>query len=86
MAIHLVQRSHAFLPCSRARAEGDMVVLLGEGVSAVLLGATDCYACATDLGQRGLTDRLPAGVTLIGDAELVALCAKHSPVVSWTKA
>ena len=86
MSIHLVQRAQAFLPCSRARAEGDVVVLLGEGVGAVLVDAANCYASDTDVIQRGLADRLPASVSLVTDTELVALCAEHSPVVTWTKA
>ena len=85
MAIHLVQRAHAFLPCSRARADGDVVVLLGEGVGAVVIDAEDCFASDADVLRRGLADRLPASVTLLSDAELVDLCAKHSPVVTWTK-
>lgn len=86
MAVHLVQRSRALLPCSRARAEGDVVVLLGEGVNALLLDTTDCFACESDVAQRGLTQHQRANVTLISDAQLVALCVEHTPIVTWTKA
>jgi len=85
MAIHLVQRAHAYLPCARARAEGDVVVLLGDGVNALLQGAADCFASATDVNERGLTGLLPATTPLLSDAGLVALCAEQSPVVTWTK-
>ncbi len=85
MAIHLVQRAHAYLPCSRTRADGDVVVLLGDGVNALLQGAQDCFAGATDVTERGLTELLPATTPLLSDAELVALCVEHTPVVTWTK-
>lgn len=84
MAIHLVQRSHAYLACTRAREDNDVVVLLGDGVNALLQGASDCQASAADVAQLGL-DRLPIDVPLISDAQLVALCVEHSPVVSWTR-
>jgi len=85
MAIHLVQRAHAYLPCSRARTEGDVVILLGEGVNALLSGATDCHASATDVAARGLTEHLSGNTRLISDAQLVQLCIEHTPSVSWTK-
>ncbi len=86
MAIHLVQRAQAYLPCSRARADGDVVVLLGEGVAAALIDANDCYASDTDVVARGLVGVLPTSIKRINDAQLVALCVEHTPVVTWTKA
>lgn len=86
MAIHLVQRAQAFAACKAAAAAADCIVLLGDGVAAILLGADRCLASDTDVSQRGLTTKLPANVTLVSDTELVALCAEHSPVVSWSRA
>lgn len=90
MAIHLVQRAHGLTPCLRAAADGDVVVLMGEGVNALLLdhpsyGALDCYACDTDVTQRGLHQQLPTNITLLSDDQLVVLCTEHTPVVTWTK-
>lgn len=85
MAIHLVQRSIAYASCKAAAADSDCIVLLGEGVAAVLLGADDCLAGATDTAERGLRGKAPAGISFISDSELVALCAQHSPVVSWSQ-
>jgi len=85
MAIHLVQRAQAYLPCSGARRDGDVVVLLGDGVNALLQGAEDCFASAVDATERGVAKHLPASTTLLSDAQLVALCAEHNPVVTWTK-
>jgi len=83
MAIHLVQRASALATCTAVAAERDCIVLLGDGVAAVLQGASNCYASDTDLAERGLADRIAAGITPITDQELVDLCAAHAPVVSW---
>ena len=86
MAIHLIQRSAGWAACQSSCADGDVVVLLGEGVCAVLTGADNCYAVNTDVAARGLVAHLPAGVEQISDAQLVELCAQHKPIVTWTRA
>ena len=85
MAIHLVQRQVAFTACRKSAASDDVIILLGEGVTALLDGAEHCYATIADVEALGLANRAPASVQLITDAELVALCTKHAPVVTWTQ-
>ena len=82
MALHLVQRRAGWAPCAAVRRDGDVVVLLGEGVAAVLDGASGCRASAADLAERGLEAR---GAEPIDDAEIVELCAAHAPIVTWTR-
>ena len=94
MAIHLVQRSIALEACLKVAAPTDVIVLLGEGVTA--LGGSSAalseqshpetlHATSEDTVQRGLAGRVSHGVTLISDSQLVSLCAEHSPVVSWNQ-
>jgi len=87
MAVHLVQRSNALSACLGAASEADIVVLLGEGVSAISQAPADrlVYGAATDIRERGLGDRTADTVTPISDDELVQLCADHHPVVSWNQ-
>ncbi len=96
MAIHLVQRSNAFGACEQVAASADIIVLLGEGVAALSGGSAalstdkrnaqrDLLATAVDIKERGLVDPLPDRVTQISDQQLVALCATHSPIVSWNQ-
>ncbi|MEM7217520.1 MAG: DsrH/TusB family sulfur metabolism protein [Pseudomonadota bacterium] len=83
--LHLVQRRVAWASCAAVRAAGEPVVLVGDGVAAILDGAADCYALAADLTALGLEQRMPATVQPIDDERWVALCAAHGPIVSWSR-
>ena len=63
MSIHLIQRRSGYEPASAAAQPGDAIVLLGEGVAAVLDGATNCFAAAADLEARGLKERADEAIT-----------------------
>ena len=84
MSIHLIQRRKGYGPAIAAAQPGDAIVLLGEGVAAVLDGASNCFAAAGDLHARGLNERADKDVARISDAELVELCCQHAPCVTWT--
>ena len=87
MAIHLVQRSSALNACLSAAEVNDIIVLLGEGVTAMLSAPKNqfLHACTIDINERGLADRVSNQVTLVTDAEVVQLCADYKPCVSWTQ-
>jgi len=90
MAIHLVQRSVAYSACRRSAGEDDIIVLLGEGTAAVLSqaiteGTGEALVLEQDAHQRGLRGHVPEGIQSINDDQLVALCALHAPVISWTR-
>lgn len=84
MSIHLVQRRRGYDAAVATAQPGDVIVLLGEGVAAVLDGATNCFATRYDLHARGLAEIAGPAVTSIDDAQLVLLCSEHSPCVTWT--
>jgi len=83
MSIHLVQRRKGYDPAVAAAQANDVIVLMGEGVAAVLDGACDCYACGLDIDARGLSDLAGDTITRITDARLVDLCVEHTPCVTW---
>lgn len=84
MSIHLVQRRCGYDSAIAAAQPDDLIVLLGEGVAAVLDGALNCYASAYDLDARGLASFAAPTITRIDDEQLVALCCSRSPCVTWT--
>ena len=85
MTIHLIQRSVAYESCRKVALAEDTLVLMGEGVMAVLAGAENCLATNTDVIARAVEKRLPASIQLLSDEELVALCVQHAPIVSWNR-
>lgn len=84
MSIHLIQRRAGYDAAIASAQPADAIVLLGEGVAAVLDGAANCYASREDLRARGLLTHAHPTVTPIDDGEVVTLCAEHSPCVTWT--
>ena len=85
MTIHLIQRSIAYESCLKVALTDDTLVLMGEGVMAVLAGAENCLATRTDVIARAVEKRLPDSIQLLSDQELVVLCAQHAPIVSWNR-
>ncbi len=80
MTLHLVFSPRAATQANPRIADGDTVVLLGDGVY-LADGDTPpgCLALNTDLAVRGLEGRH----TSIGYEDLVDLCVENTPVVSW---
>lgn len=85
-------RLHA---CLRMLAPGDSLLLLEEGVYVALqlqegmhirkmipAGVT-LHALVPDLAARGISARIPAGISGIGYADFVQLCLTHDRVVNW---
>ena len=64
--------------CARL-AEGDSIILIGDGVYASGTPSASISVMADDLRIRGVTSEH----TEIDYARLVELCASHTPVVSW---
>jgi sulfur relay protein TusB/DsrH len=65
------------------RSSDDLIVLLGDGVYTIMLEQHDdsMHAIQQDIEVRGIANI--AEVKIISYAELVELCALHSPIVSW---
>ncbi len=86
-ALHILSRhTHtSLLNCTSAAAEGDSLVLIGDGVhngGNPPRGLT-CYALRDDVATRKLPTPLAAAVKLIDYPEFVELCSLHQPVCSW---
>ena len=72
--------------CLRLLAEGDALLLLGDGVySASLVSEVDgieLYALSTDAFARGVST-LPDSITLVDMAGFVALTERFARQVAW---
>jgi sulfur relay protein TusB/DsrH len=81
--LHLAFSASGLASCERRRREGDVVVLLGDGVYAAMGSEplANAYVLACDLEARGAVNKLDlASITYDG---LVSLCTQHHPIVSW---
>ncbi len=83
MTVHLIQRREAYASARDKALPGDRLILLGDGVGAVLDNVGDCCAVEADLIERGLSNHVPACVELLDDAAVVRLCALDAPIVTW---
>lgn len=88
--LHIVHRlENGRLPAALARtvAEGDALLLTGDGVyAAVLPGAAlpaRTQALADDVRARGLLPQWPASVPLTDHAGFVDLVVQHGKSLSW---
>lgn len=89
MILHTVNKSpfgsDAYQSCCRTLASGDPLLLLEDGVYAVLgeLPQNPLYALQGDLQARGLMDKVPPQVTVVDYPEFVQLACEASAVQSW---
>jgi len=82
MSLHMVFSAQGLTACQRVLQAHDHVVLIGDGVyGASALGGCSFSVIEEDLLIRGLAPNLVGHV--IDYAQLVSLCAEHSPCVSW---
>ena len=85
--LHLVNRPEALGSCIRYVAEGDAVLLLGDGVYAARdprLPGLGAPVAAIDEDALGRAVALPAAVAPLGYGGFVALVVDHDASVSWT--
>lgn len=95
MILHLLSRSpftsSCLEDCMRLAAEGDQLLLLGDGVYAALNAGTPLhnhpfaaiYALTDDVGSRGLPLPLPMGVEKVDYDRFVSLCCEAGRILSW---
>ena len=89
MILHTISKSplnnSAYSSCIRIAATDDAVLLIEDGVYALLATLPDraFYALQNDVEARGLSDRVPEQVKLIGYPEFVELTTQASAVQSW---
>lgn len=88
--LHIVHRlENGRLPGAlpRAAADGDVLLLTGDGVYAALLPGQalplPAHALAEDVRARGLLPQWPAAVPLLGHDGFVALVVTHAKSLSW---
>lgn len=88
--LHIVHRLEGGrLPgaLARAFADGDTLLLTGEGVYASLADAATlpaaCVALGDDVRARGLLPQWPAALPLIDHAGFVDLVVRHGKSLSW---
>ncbi len=97
MALHLINAQPdalaAYQHCCLSLAEGDVILLLEDGVYAALpayssrfreLPAETLFALQPDVEARGITALLSNTVKQVDDAGFVALCCAHEKVISWS--
>jgi tRNA 2-thiouridine synthesizing protein B len=85
----------ALTQCARVLADGDALLLVGDGTYAALedgafahlmqgiVGLIEVCALAEDCQARGITARLCAGVRMVGYREWVELAVRHEKSISW---
>ncbi|MFA0812588.1 sulfurtransferase complex subunit TusB [Microbulbifer epialgicus] len=95
MTLHLVSKSpfssSALCDCIKCFAEGDVLLLIEDGVYALRHGALQklqnsaIYCLEADAKARGQQEltAIVSGVTMIDDAGWVKLCTQNTPIVSW---
>ena len=89
MILHTVNKSpfnnQAFNSCCRTLSADDVVLLLENGVYALLgeLPGNKIYALRGDINARGLSDKVPPQVAVIDYPEFVQLAGEASAVQSW---
>lgn len=99
MTLHIVNASpftdHAFAQCARVIAEGDTLLLVGDGTYAALddgafarqmqgiFGLAEVCVLEEDCRARGINDRLCAGIRRVDYREWVELAVRHAKSVSW---
>lgn len=87
---HSPSASDGLSTCLRIRAEGDVILLIEDGVYAALAHtetarslAGTASALLADVQARGLTDRLGEAIGIVDDAGFVELCIRCDRVMSW---
>ncbi len=84
--LHIVNRAATLGDCLKIVAATDAILLIEDGVYAGRMPSKTqarVYALREDVLARGLTDRLPADVDVVGYDEFVQLACDHQPIVSW---
>ena len=84
MILHTVNKQEAMYRCRAFAGEGDVVVLLEDGV---YLACTDqglrCVAIADDIRARGLSTKVAEKIELIDQSRFVELCVEADKVCAW---
>ncbi|MCX2779333.1 sulfurtransferase complex subunit TusB [Microbulbifer thermotolerans] len=93
MTLHIVSKSpygcNALTECLATFAEGDVLLLIEDGVYALTdhkwqaAPAGSVYCLRADAEARGIA--IPEKVEGIDDTRWVELCTRHNPIVSWYK-
>jgi sulfur relay protein TusB/DsrH len=80
-ALHTIHNANG-LAAALARSGDDPLLLLEDGVYlADQIAGRKVFVLREDLAARGLPE--PAGLTLLGMQEFVALAVQHAPIVAW---
>ncbi len=87
MSLHLVFSAAGLRACQERIGADDELLLLGDGVYAGT-GSDARWPCTVhalsdDVLARGLAEQMT--VPVISYAGFVALCTRHTPVVSWAR-
>ena len=83
MTVYLVDEANADIAMEYASVDTEAhVVLLQDGIYAALAGKVSgqSYALKDDVERRGLKDRIPSAVSVIGYSDLVAMMEKERVV------
>jgi sulfur relay protein TusB/DsrH len=82
MSLHLVFSESGWRACCPLREPQDAVVFIGDGVYATGAASIhNAFVIAEDLAIRGI--RGNQDISGIDYPELVTLCTRHKPIVSW---
>ena len=91
MTLHIVNQSphagSALRDCLDAFAEGDVLLLIEDGVYAAQaashteLPGENTFVLGADARARGIA--IAPNVQVIDEERWVALCVEHTPIVSW---
>lgn len=95
MTLHVVSKSpfssSALRDCLQCFSEGDVLLLIEDGVYALRHDALQAlqnsaiYCLEADAAARGQQEltAIISGVKMIDDSGWVNLCTEHNPIVSW---
>ncbi|UTW45836.1 sulfurtransferase complex subunit TusB [bacterium SCSIO 12696] len=89
MILHTVNKSpfsnSAYHSCLRLAAPEDVILLLEDGVYGALTDMPAGQICAlkNDVQARGLLEKIPEKVVLVGYSEFVQMACEASAVQSW---
>lgn len=89
MILHTVNKSPfgcgAYACCLRNAGDNDAVLLIEDGVYAILKESPSqpLYALQEDIEARGLTDKVPQQITLVDYSGFVKLATEADAIQSW---
>ena len=91
MILHIINHSpfktHDLADCLRVYRQKDSLLLIEDGVYAVLkadkLEGVRCYALIDAIDARGLRNRVSDALTLIDYDQFVDLTVEHKQLCSW---